>query len=369
MIKFIKRIGSAVFSIVRKRAFLATVMALVTVLMLLTAATTASTVTIIDGTDVKIIKTLSTDAKVILDAAGVELGEDDSFTALSLETSSGSIRLHRAFDVHVSYGNEKLVARIGKGTVADVLNKLDITVGEHDIISAQLSDEVSAGMFIDIISVDYDTYTEEQTIEPETETIYSADLLEGVTQVSDGVPGVKQITYKNKLVEGVVIDTDVVNETVIIEPVNTVKTVGTKSETVSASVSTTPPAEGAKWYTDIDTVSTLLPEYDFELDENNRPVNYKRLITGKATAYSGGGLTATGKGVRPGYIAVNPKQIPYGSKLYIITPDGSYIYGYCSAEDTGGFASYGRITTDLYFPSHGACTAFGVRNVEIYVLD
>lgn len=40
----------------------------------------------------------------------------------------------------------------------------------------------------------------------------------------------------------------------------------------------------------------------------------------------------------PGHIAVNPKQFPYGTELYIVSLDGKFVYGYCMAADTGGFA-------------------------------
>ncbi|MBQ2419946.1 MAG: 3D domain-containing protein, partial [Clostridia bacterium] len=93
--------------------------------------------------------------------------------------------------------------------------------------------------------------------------------------------------------------------------------------------------------------------------------------TGKASAYTygDGNKTATGKGVRPGYVAVNPKIIPYGTKLFIRTPDGKYMYGYASAEDTGGFIYWSNPrVVDLFFTSESACRTFGVRNIEIYVL-
>jgi len=67
-------------------------------------------------------------------------------------------------------------------------------------------------------------------------------------------------------------------------------------------------------------------------------------------------------------VAVNPKQIPYGTKLYIVSHDGKYVYGYAIAADTGGFAKKGRITTDLFFHTSRECYNFGVRSVRIYVL-
>ena len=117
------------------------------------------------------------------------------------------------------------------------------------------------------------------------------------------------------------------------------------------------------------TVSELKPSKDFKLDKNGIPVKYKKKITGTASAYSCGTHTATGKRVKPGYIAVNPRQIPYGTKLFIRSSDGSYVYGYASAEDTGGFVKWGNTVADLFFWSESACNQFGRRGIEIYVLD
>ena len=72
---------------------------------------------------------------------------------------------------------------------------------------------------------------------------------------------------------------------------------------------------------------------------------------------------------RRGLVAVNPKQIPYGSKLYIVADDGT-VYGYCTAADTGGFVTNGSGTlVDLYMDSYGECTQWGKRNVTIYVIS
>ena len=72
---------------------------------------------------------------------------------------------------------------------------------------------------------------------------------------------------------------------------------------------------------------------------------------------------------QPGYIAVNPTVIPYGTKMYIKTADGSVIYGYAVAADTGGFIKKYPNGVDLFMSTESACRSFGVRNVEIYILE
>ena len=83
--------------------------------------------------------------------------------------------------------------------------------------------------------------------------------------------------------------------------------------------------------------------------------------------YLGNGKTYTGTDARVGVVAVDPEIIPLGTRMYIASADGEYIYGYCVAEDTGSLIS-GTIV-DLYYDTHEACMDFGRRDVIIYFLD
>lgn len=108
---------------------------------------------------------------------------------------------------------------------------------------------------------------------------------------------------------------------------------------------------------------------DLYLDEDGIPIGYTKKITGKATAYSGYGLTSTGRTTMQGSVAVNPKIIPYGTRMWIVSDDGKYVYGYSVAEDTGGFIYWNNAPiADLFMYSEDECNEFGRRNVTIYIL-
>ena len=94
---------------------------------------------------------------------------------------------------------------------------------------------------------------------------------------------------------------------------------------------------------------------------------YSDCFTVEATAYTGGGTTATGTPARYGAIAVDPDVIPYGTRMYIVSNDGYWIYGEATAEDCGG-AINGYII-DLYFDSYDTCIQFGRRDCTVYILD
>lgn len=79
-------------------------------------------------------------------------------------------------------------------------------------------------------------------------------------------------------------------------------------------------------------------------------------------AYYQGNITSTG--TRPQVnrtIAVDPRVIPYGSKVYI---EG---YGTYIAEDCGG-AIKGNII-DIYMGSYNECIQFGRRNAKVYIVN
>lgn len=86
-----------------------------------------------------------------------------------------------------------------------------------------------------------------------------------------------------------------------------------------------------------------------------------RTLTVHASAYCLRGRTASGSYTQPGTIAVDPRVIPMGTKLYI--PG----YGWGRAADTGGIILGNRI--DLWFPSSAQCYSWGVREVTITVYD
>lgn len=94
-----------------------------------------------------------------------------------------------------------------------------------------------------------------------------------------------------------------------------------------------------------------------------------KTITVTSTGYTvqsagGSGITATGinlkKNPNAKVIAVDPKVIPLGSKVYV---EG---YGEAIAGDTGGAIKGKKI--DIYFPTKGQAMNWGVRTVNVTIL-
>lgn len=121
-----------------------------------------------------------------------------------------------------------------------------------------------------------------------------------------------------------------------------------------------------------------------ETIESVPPTEYKEVIEVKATAYClckkccgksethpQYGVTASGLKIIPGTnmkaIAVDPKVIPLGSKVYVEGLNGATDYGYAVAADTG--SAIKNLKIDLYMDTHEASLKWGVKNVKVYVIE
>lgn len=92
----------------------------------------------------------------------------------------------------------------------------------------------------------------------------------------------------------------------------------------------------------------------------SQPASGRTLICG-STAYCLYGRTASGTSVNRGTVAVDPRVIPLGTRLYV---EG---YGYATALDTGGAIRGNKI--DVWFPSLGECYQWGYRTVKVTILE
>jgi 3D (Asp-Asp-Asp) domain-containing protein len=83
----------------------------------------------------------------------------------------------------------------------------------------------------------------------------------------------------------------------------------------------------------------------------------------QATAYALRGITASGVYVRRGVIAADPRVIPIGSVVQIVTPGYSGIY---TVQDTGRLIK-GKIV-DVWLPSTREARVFGRRSIKLHIL-
>ncbi len=292
-----------------------------------------------------------------LEAAGVSLSEQDSLNFPLSEPlfEKMNIRVARVVKIKVTADGETKEYRVAAQSVTEALERCGISLGEDDRLSCRGSARLTEGMHVTVYRV-----TKKELLVKEEEpfeTIYEdTDELEaGETQVKvSGVPGEKEVRYEVVFVDGKEEGKTAVEEKILTEPVDEVILRGTRN---GASYEEPDGADGSS------SIGTFV-------DHEGNVVSYSRLLTGDCTAYSvPGGTTSLGWKAEYGIIAVNPNVIPYGTRMYVTSPDGSVVYGYGIAGDTGGACMAGTIIADLCYNTIEECSIIGRRTMNVYILS
>lgn len=338
---------------------------------------------ITDGDNVTVHQSFSTDPDVVLDEAGIELSEEDTYTTTYNEDGVGNIDIQRMQMITVTYhGSRSVIGTYGE-TIESLLTRMDITLGKNDVLSCKREALTYDGMDVEIIErvveitendviVPHETkYFEDPELAPDAELV----LVEG----EDGaIHYTTQVIYEN----GKEVSREVIDEVVLAEPTTKLVICGIdraiteqpdepdhlvqNNENSTSSESATVPSEsgdqplaGGSGTVGNGVITT----------STGTTYTYTDVLTVSATAYSCEGYTGytySGTVARVGAIAVDPKVIPLGTKMYIVSNDGQYVYGYCVAEDIGGGIKGNRV--DLYFDTFDECWQFGVRTCTVYIL-
>lgn len=297
----------------------------------------------------------------LIEQQGVVLSKDivSSVDVKAVVTENMEISILNAYEVTINIDNDKRTIKSTAATVGDLLKEQNIVLDGDDEVSPSADTALSNEMAIDVLRVEYVTREAQETVPYSSKTAYSSALEKGKSKVTqEGKNGTKTVVYKDRVVNGEIVSSSAESETVTVQPVDEIVTVGTLVKSVGNN----------KIQKNGNPISEIPLPAKYSIGANNVPANYKKTITGKAAAYCiPGGTTSTGKPVKPGYIAVNPKQIPYGTEMWIVSDDG-VVYGYAIAADTGGFAQKGTFVVDLYMNSTNQCYQWGSRNVTIYIL-
>lgn len=307
-----------------------------------------------DGNTSVVYKTDAEDPAAVLDEAGMALAAGDLYV-IEEGLFRDTITVRRAVEMNINYYGEDIPAVAYEDeTLADVLNRMELTWNEGDTLSQSLDTQVFDGVYLAISTVVVEEQTYTESIPFGTVNVDDDDMKKGATKVrTEGVEGQKTINAKVTYVNGQETAREIISEEVTAEPVNKVVAVGTGKNLVKKYSSGVVVGDG----------TITLP--------SGEVLTYKSSRTFKATAYThtdaGCNMTtATGTRVRWGTVAVDPRVIPYGTRMFIMSSDGSFIYGIATAEDCGGAIKDNRI--DLYMPTYQQCIQFGRKTCTVYFI-
>ena len=297
----------------------------------------------IDGKKTEAVSYENTVKKILVQNK-IELGAKDKIEpSVDAKVKNGQqIYIKRAVGLEILVDGKDLKIKSAEKSVKEVLKAEKITVKNVDKIKPSKSASVKKGMKVVVTRVVTKTFTELQPIafttvvQPDDSMANDENKL-----VQQGSNGAKEIQISATYEDGKEVARNVVSEVVKSAPVNAVMKKGTLN-VVSASSAVS-------------------------INRGGRTL-YKTKIKALATGYTADlrfGITACGAKVKrnvDGYssIAVDPRVIPLGTKLYV---EG---YGYGIAEDTGGLIKGNRV--DLFFNSESECNNWGAKSADVYIL-
>ena len=290
---------------------------------------------ITDGKTTERVSLYQEDAKTALAQSSFDT---DEYSIVSVRDNGDDLYqvvVKEKYDVTISVDGKTMTCHTADSTVSNIMRQAGIELSDEDFTQPARGTKITEPTHIFVTRVTKEQKTENHTIAYQTETRGTDELYTGESRVAQqGVNGVEEVTYEYTYHNGTQVSRNQINSKVVTQPVTKIIEKGTKKPSV--------PGTGS--------------------------LSYSRVLTVEATAYSGGGRTASGTAARVGAIAVDPRVIPLGTRLYITSMDGkSWVYGYAVAEDTGGAIKGNRI--DLYFNSESQCRSFGRQNCKVYILD
>ena len=349
----IKSEAKAFFLWIKSRQFAIAVFAVAVALLTFWITSRIKTVIVDDGEKTLTLYTAVLDPREIMDSLGIDPGHKDKVTISGFDEPGpipAEIKIQSAAEVCISADGLTYHVSVGEGdTVGDALYASGIEMRATDLLSQPVEKPVEDKEKITLTRVDYILTTEEEEIEHGKVYQGTSLLKEGKkSTIIWGKNGTLLKTFEQKVVDGEYTERVLISEDVIKKPTDTVTLVGDGS-----------------------VISPLDYGWSFE---NGVPVGYKKLYSDvRATGYYApwGAGTATGRLAQVGYVAVDPKIVPYGSKLWIVAHDSSspFVYGYALAADTGGAMLSGKNFVDLYYSTYSECVLNAVRKVDVYVLE
>lgn len=279
------------------------------------------------------VSTSAREAAQIVAQAQVRLGAADRLEVSQKELGEGTvIRVVRAVPVMLQVGTDTKEIWTAAETVAEAAVSGGYEASRYTTL-IEPTTKVTQHMVIPVAAYEKKQVEADEVIpyqvmvRPDNRMLIAEEEVEVA-----GVSGLRHVVYDVIYVAGEPLRRIEVSSVIKKEPVSEVKRVGTRA-----------------------TVET-----------SRGAIRFTKKLHMEATAYhpmdgDGSGITYSGTPARHGVVAVDPKVIPIGTRVYV--PG----YGEAIAADTGGAIIGNRI--DLCMETYSECYAFGRRGVDVYILS
>lgn len=285
----------------------------------------------VDGEQREVI-TFQRTVKGVLEQEGIILNPGDRVEPPLL----GDVREHmnivvyRGLAVTVRDGGWQTQLTVPSGaTVRDVLDEVGLAIGPWDRIIPPPDTLIAEKTDVNIIRSTVVDRTERYEIPYRVEREPDDSLERGITRVvARGSPGIGERVWRIYQREGREVGRELVSDRIVKPPQPRVVKVGSLSSVSRGGVN----------------------------------FRFSRAFDAVATAYThSGSRTATGTWPKVGTVAVDPRVIPLGTRIYV---EG---YGFGVAEDVGSAIKGERI--DVFLETESEVRRWGRRKVRVYILE
>lgn len=286
-------------------------------------------ITIQDGSESLLVKSHARTVGDLLAEKGIALREQDKVEPGldAVLASNMTVIITRIKPVEISADGKTTVINTTGSCVKEVLKQAGVIVNENDRVIPGLEEPCADR--IQVIRVERKEISELKSLAYDIQKVADNNLYKGEQRIRQkGLNGQEKLLYEVVLEDGIEVARKLVEKVLLKKSVNEIVAVGT-----------------------LQTVS-----------RGENPLNFKQVIQMTATGYTHtGNRTYTDIWPAVGIVAVDPRVIPLGTRLYV---DG---YGYATAMDIGSAIKGNRI--DLFFDTKKEALKWGRRLVQVFILE
>ncbi len=298
------------------------------------------------------VHTFSRRVDDVLQEGGITLHPKD-LVSPSLDTSLpriGSIDIVRAYPLIIDVDREVFVYWVREGSVEDILRETGVRLGALDEVTPGLNTETYSHMPISVTRVFKQEVRDEGILTHRIIKQPNAKMDKGLSRVIQrGYDGLREDVIEVTYEEGREVARDLLERIILKEQQDRIVEEGTNTQLAARGGRTISFLRAM--YVSASAYAPLDPAaVEGMCFSGNRNV----------TATGARAVAGTGDEGSPYVIAVDPRVIPMGTKVYI---QG---YGYARALDRGSSIVGNRI--DILFATRAQALRFGRRQLKIYIL-
>ena len=301
------------------------------------------------GGSVRILTASSSEETLLSLTDTPPLGENDKIV-WSQNADGRLMQVLRAYTVPVTADGQTRDVITTGATAAELLAQLGLTYDDNDILTPAADETVTEGSSLTLQRVEYVDYTEDVVIPSQRQEVPTSLFYRDHDEtmiLQEGSDGLDTVTWRDVYIDGTWTEKQELDRVTQVGMVPTVVKVYGEQAPVSSFVGP-------------EIVDGVPSEGVVETYTGQRSTGYSASSTAKG---------ASGQRLTYGTVAVNPNIIPYGTLMYITSDDGSFVYGYAYAADTGTAMMEGHAFVDLYYQTYQESVESAVVPVTVYIID